>query len=77
VRGSWQVDWARQLAPRGYWVRDRYTLVDDPHFYTRARGGFGLAWGRPFIYPGYPVYRGWGRGGGGSRGGASRGGSGG
>ena len=46
-------DWAARLAPRSHWVRERYTLIDDPAFYARARGGFGLAWGRPFIYPGY------------------------
>ncbi len=63
-------DWAARLAPRGYWVRERYTLVDDPIFYMRARGGFGLAYGHPFIYPGYRT--GIGRSGsyGGSRGGS-------
>lgn len=44
-----QVDWARTLAPRTYFVRDRWTLVDDPFFYARARAGFGLARGRPVI----------------------------
>jgi hypothetical protein len=81
VNGAWPVDWAGRLAPRGYWVRERYTLVDDPHFYARARGGFGLAFGRPLIYPGYRWYGGGGgyyRGGGGSSGGGGRsGGSGG
>lgn len=67
-------DWAGRLAPRGYWVRERYTLVDDPRFYVRARGGFGLAYGRPYIYPGY--HYGIGRGGGGGWGGGSRGGGG-
>jgi uncharacterized membrane protein YgcG len=81
VNGTWPVDWAARLAPRGYYVRDRYTLVDDPRFYSRARGGFGLAFGRPFIYPGYRGfygtggYRGGGSGGG-SRGGIFRGGGG-
>jgi len=73
VEGSWRVDWALRLAPRTHWVRERYTLVDDPFFYARARGGFGLARGRPIIGPGY-------RGGGsygGSRGGGWGGGSGG
>jgi hypothetical protein len=71
--GSWRVDWAARLSPNSYWVRDRYTLVDDTRFYTRARAGFGLAYGRPFIY------RGWRGGGGGyyNGGGGSRGGSGG
>lgn len=74
VDGAWQIDWAARLAPRGYWVRERYTLVDDPRFYARARGGFGLAYGRPFISPGYRSgYGGW-RGGSGGR---SSGGSGG
>lgn len=73
VNGSWQVDWAARLAPRGYWVRERYTLVDDPRFYARARGGFGLAFGRPFIYPGYRTGIGRYGGGGGPRGGASGG----
>ena len=43
-----RADWAARLAPEAYWVRDRYTLVDDPVFYGRARAGFGLAFGRPF-----------------------------
>jgi hypothetical protein len=78
-------DWAPLLGPRGYWVRDRYTLVDDPQFYFRARGGFGLAYGRPYIYHGYgghwPGGGGWGRGfyraGGGGGGGGHHGGFGG
>lgn len=53
VDGRWQVDWALRLSPRAYWARDRYTLVDDPLFYMRARAGFGLAFGRPRLYPGY------------------------
>lgn len=61
--GAWQVDWAARLAPRSYWVRDRYTLVDDPFFYARARAGFGLAYGRPMILPGYRGGGGWSRGG--------------
>ena len=52
-KGMWQVDWASRLSPRTYWVRERYTLVDDPFFYSRARSGFGLARGRPMIGPGY------------------------
>ena len=74
VAGTWPVDWAARLAPRGHWARDRYTLVDDPRFYARARGGFGLMFGRPFIYPGYRTWYGPGYhyrgGGGGSRGGS-------
>jgi hypothetical protein len=69
--GSWQVDWSARLGPERYVVRERYTLVDDPIFYTRARGGFGLIYGRPFLHPGY-------RGGGGyGAGGRGRGGGGG
>ncbi len=68
VDGSWRVAWTARLAPQLYKVRERYTLVDDPIFYNRARAGFGLAFGRPFLYPGY-------RGGGGY--GGSYGGSGG
>jgi hypothetical protein len=56
VNGAWQADWAIRLAPQSLWVRDRYTLVEDPRFYARARGGFGLAWGRPFLAPGFRVY---------------------
>jgi hypothetical protein len=56
VNGAWQTDWAVRLAPRSLWVRDRYTLADDPRFCARARGGFGLAWGRPFLAPGFRVY---------------------
>ena len=67
--GSWPVDWTARLAPQQYQVRQRYTLVDDPIFYHRARAGFGLAFGRPFLSPGY-------RGGGGYYG-SGRGGSGG
>jgi hypothetical protein len=74
VAGTWPVDWAARLAPRAIWVRERYTLVDDPRFYARARGGFGMAFSRPLIHPGYRTYSpGWG----GSRGGGSRGGGGG
>jgi hypothetical protein len=54
----WIADWNVRLAPEAYRVRDRYTLVDDPVFYTRARAGFGFAYGRP-------AYRGRFRGGGG------------
>ena len=74
VNGSWQVDWAARLAPQTHWVRSRYTLVDDPYFYSRARGGFGLAFGRPFLYPGYRGGGGYYGYGGGSRGGGSGGG---
>ena len=48
-----KADWAIRLAPRAHWVRERYTLVDDHAFYYRARGGFGLYYGRPLIRPGY------------------------
>jgi hypothetical protein len=73
--GPWPVDWAARLAPRGVWVRERYTLVDDPFFYARARGGFGLAYGRPLIYPGFRPYgyRGFYPGGGGRSGGGGGG----
>lgn len=54
----WLVDWDVRLAPESYRVRDRYTLIDDPVFYTRARAGFGFAYGRP-------AFRGRFRGGGG------------
>ncbi|MEZ4260958.1 MAG: hypothetical protein R3B36_17915 [Polyangiaceae bacterium] len=71
VGGQWPVDWALRLSPRTHWVRERYTLVDDPVFYMRARAGFGLAFGRPRIYPGWRAGGyGYGYGGfGGSRGG--------
>ena len=73
---SWEkADWATKLAPRSHWVRERYTLVDDPRFYYRARGGFGLFYGRPLIMPGYRAGFGGYYGPGGGRGG--RGGSGG
>lgn len=48
-----QIDWARSLAPRTVLVRERWTLYDDPFFYARARGGFGLSHGRPVLRPGY------------------------
>lgn len=76
VDGSWQVDWAVRLAPQGYVVRERYTLVDDPVFYGRARAGFGLAFGRPLYGRGYRGGGGYGYGTG-SRGSYSSGGSGG
>lgn len=59
-------NWAAHLAPRAAQIRERYTLVDDSRFYYRARGGFGLYWGRPLIVPGYRggYYRGGGGGGG-------------
>lgn len=66
--GSWQVDWSARLAPERYVVRERYTLVDDPIFYGRARAGFGFAFGRPLLHPGYRGsggYGGYGRGSGG------------
>lgn len=54
--GMFAADWAGKLSPYSYYVRDRYTLVDEPRFYSRARGGFGLVRGRPFITPGYRSY---------------------
>lgn len=45
--------WPELLAPRRRLVRPRYTLADDPVFYTRARAGFGLAYGRPLLAPGF------------------------
>ena len=76
IDGMWRVDWAARLAPQSYWVKDRYTLVDDPIFYGRARAGFGFAFGRPLYGPGYRGAGAYGypRGsGGGSRGGGSGG----
>jgi hypothetical protein len=68
------VDWAARLHHNQYWSRERWTLLDDPAFYVRARGGFGLSSGRPYITPGY---HGWGHGGGGGGGWAHSSGSGG
>jgi hypothetical protein len=59
-------DWHAYLAPRVTQIRERYTLVDDSRFYYRARGGFGLYYGRPLLVPGWRG--GYGRGGGGSGG---------
>lgn len=73
VDGVWRVDWARQLAPQQYLVRDRYTLVDDPVFYSRARAGFGLAFGRPYYGGRFYGGGGYGYGGRGSYGGGSGG----
>jgi hypothetical protein len=44
-----------------YWIEvvPRVTIIDDPHFYVRARGGFGGVYARPS-----PVFRGGGWGGG-------------
>lgn len=81
VNGAIAADWQARLAPDALLVRDRWTLVDDPIFYSRARGGFGLMYGFPIIYPGYRSYYGgygWGTygigPGGGGRGGRSGGG---
>ena len=46
-------DWSPRLPAERYVVRERYTLVDDPIFYVRARAGFGLAFGRPLLHTGY------------------------
>jgi len=46
------VDWAKTLAPTGHYVENRAVLQDDPHFYARARGGFGFAYGHPLLFPG-------------------------
>jgi hypothetical protein len=51
--GSWRADWSRLLAPQAYTVRERYTLVEDPIFYGRARAGFGFAFGRPALRHGF------------------------
>lgn len=64
VQGMWRVDWAARLAPRSHWVRERYTLVDDPIFYSRARAGFGFAFGYPLLGPGFYGRGGYGYGGG-------------
>jgi hypothetical protein len=66
---KWGIDWSARLEPQYYHCGPRYVIVDDPHFYVRARAGFGLARGRPSITRG-----GWGSfssggGGGGSHGG--------
>ncbi len=61
------VDWARELAPAGTWIGERKTLMDDPRFYARARGGFGAAYGRPLLMRGFS--RAGGHGGGGFGGG--------
>jgi hypothetical protein len=50
--GEWRTAWAARLQPEAYAVNERYTLLDDPVFYLRARGGFGLARGRPVIVSG-------------------------
>ena len=76
VNGELVAAWEARLAPDALYVRDRWTLVDDPYFYGRARGGFGMMYGTPLIYPGYRgVYGGWGWGthGGGSRSGGGHG----
>ena len=40
--------------PVRYHPRARWTIVDDPIFYARARAGFGMAYGRPSFYgPGH------------------------
>ena len=69
--GAWQVAWSARLEPERYVVRERYTLVDDPLFYGRARAGFGFAFGRPLLHSGFHGGGGYGgaRGYGGSGGG--------
>jgi hypothetical protein len=39
--------WDAVLEPRGLWIEDRYTVVEDLEFYGRARGGFGGVRGGP------------------------------
>ena len=53
ANGTWLVDWNARLGPSAFRVRDRYTLVDDPVFYGRARAGFGFAFGRPAYHGHY------------------------
>ncbi len=44
--------------PVRYYPRARWTIVDDPYFYARARGGFGMSYGRPSFGPGSGGFRG-------------------
>jgi len=46
------LDWERTLAPTALHIDPRPVLQDDPAFYRRARGGFGVAYGRPLFFPG-------------------------
>jgi hypothetical protein len=68
MKGDWRGDWTVRLRPEQVVVSQRYTLIDDPFFYARARVGFGLARGRPIIVPGAYGSRGAGYGSGGSGG---------
>ena len=64
--GMWQAEWSRRLAEERYTVKSRYTLVDDPVFYGRARAGFGWSFGtHPLLHPGFRGGGGHGFGGGG------------
>lgn len=45
-------DWAKTLVSIRHEVEPRVVLQDDPHFYARARGGFGFAYGHPILFPG-------------------------
>jgi hypothetical protein len=45
--------WDERLASRVLVVAPRFTLVDDPAFYARARGGFGGVYARPLLGPGF------------------------
>lgn len=39
--------WTAELAGEALWVTPRRTILDDPVFFVRARGGFGGIHGRP------------------------------
>ncbi len=54
--------WYDEATMRRLWVRERFTVVSDPAFYARARGGFGGAHGS-FIATGHGSWGGHGGGG--------------
>jgi hypothetical protein len=60
--------WYEVLPPRRLYIEERVVIVDDPHFYARARGGFGGIHGGPSPLRGGAAGSGW-RGGGGFGGG--------
>lgn len=39
--------WYEILPPRRLYIEERVVIIDDPHFYARARGGFGGIHGGP------------------------------
>ncbi len=58
------IEWNARLLPRALPVPPRRTILDDPAFYARARGGFGGTHAGPSPFKGGSITHGGGYGGG-------------